>query len=105
MGRRKEISYLAVKDHCENKLQLEYQRDVLFRPMRHIFSTVVRCWRTRPTLRLSGYLWITAMFGVLAVLQADRIGVFGAAFWGHADDTDDVAGCGDFPVGYSRAVA
>jgi len=30
---------------------------------------------TRPTLRLIGYLWVAAMFGVLAVLEADRIGV------------------------------
>jgi len=44
--------------------------------MPHIFSTVVRCWGTRPTLRMSGYLWVAAMFGVLAVLEANRIGVF-----------------------------
>jgi HPP family len=28
------------------------------------------------TLRLSGYLWVAAMFGVLATLEANRIGVF-----------------------------
>jgi CBS-domain-containing membrane protein len=44
--------------------------------MPHISSTVVRCWGTRPTLRMSGYLWVAAMFGVLAVLEANRIGVF-----------------------------
>ena len=44
--------------------------------MRHPCSTVVRCWGTRPTLRLSGYLWVAAMFGVLAALEANRIGVF-----------------------------
>jgi CBS-domain-containing membrane protein len=44
--------------------------------MPHIFSTVVRCWGTRPTLRMTGYLWVAAMFGVLAVLEANRIGVF-----------------------------
>jgi len=38
--------------------------------------TVVRCWGTKPTLRLGGYLWVAAMFGVLAVLEANRIGVF-----------------------------
>jgi CBS-domain-containing membrane protein len=27
-------------------------------------------------LRLSGYLWVAAMFGVLAALEANRIGVF-----------------------------
>src|SRR5437016_4620304 len=44
--------------------------------MSHLFSTVVRCWGTRPRLRLSGYLWVAAMFAVLAVLEANRIGVF-----------------------------
>src|SRR5258708_30603685 len=50
--------------------------------MPHIFSTVVRCWGTRPTLRMSGYLWVAAMFGVLAVLEANRIGVFLVAPFG-----------------------
>ena len=44
--------------------------------MSHLCSTVVRCWGTRPTLRLSGYLWVAAMFGVLAILEVNRIGVF-----------------------------
>ena len=44
--------------------------------MNHICSAVVRCWGTRPTLRLGGYLWVAAMFGVLAALEANRIGVF-----------------------------
>jgi hypothetical protein len=44
--------------------------------MRHFCSNVVRCWGTRPTLRLSGYLWVAARFGVLALLEANRIGVF-----------------------------
>jgi CBS-domain-containing membrane protein len=44
--------------------------------MDHLCSTVVRCWGTRPTLRLSGYLWVAAMFCVLAALEANRIGVF-----------------------------
>ena len=44
--------------------------------MGHLCSTVVRCWGTRPTLRLGGYLWVTAMFGLLAFLEANRIGVF-----------------------------
>src|SRR6201984_3930606 len=38
--------------------------------------TVVRCWGTKPTLRLSGYLWVGASFAVLAALEANRIGVF-----------------------------
>ena len=44
--------------------------------MSHFCSNVVRCWGTKPTLRLSGYLWVAAMFGVLAFLEANRIGVF-----------------------------
>src|ERR1700751_5237670 len=44
--------------------------------MSHLCSNVVRCWGTRPALRLSGYLWVAAMFGVLAVLEANRIGIF-----------------------------
>src|ERR1700757_3745452 len=44
--------------------------------MGHFCSNVVRCWGTRPTLRLGGYLWVAAMFGLLAALEANRIGVF-----------------------------
>src|SRR6201987_5561704 len=44
--------------------------------MSHLCSIVVRCWGTRPTLRLGGYLWVAAMFCMLAALQANRIGVF-----------------------------
>jgi CBS-domain-containing membrane protein len=44
--------------------------------MSHLCSNVVRCWGTRPSLRLSGHLWVVAMFAVLAVLEANRIGVF-----------------------------
>jgi CBS-domain-containing membrane protein len=44
--------------------------------MGHPCLVIVRCWGTRPALRLSGYLWVAAMFGVLATLQANRIGVF-----------------------------
>lgn len=44
--------------------------------MRNLYAIVVRSWGTRPTFRLSGYLWVAGMFCVLAVLQADRIGLF-----------------------------
>lgn len=44
--------------------------------MRHVCLTVLRCWGTQPTFRLSGYLWIVGMFGVLAALEANRIGLF-----------------------------
>src|ERR1700756_1710522 len=44
--------------------------------MSHLCSIVVRCWGTRPTLRLGGYLWVAAMFGLRAALEANRIGVF-----------------------------
>src|ERR1700693_5263013 len=30
-------------------------------PMSHLFSTVVRCWGTRPTLRLGGYLCLPGL--------------------------------------------
>ena len=43
--------------------------------MSHLWS-IVRCWGMRPILRLGGYLWVAAMFGVLAALEANRIGVF-----------------------------
>lgn len=39
-------------------------------------STIVRCWGTRPSLHAIGYLWVAAMFVVLALLEANRIGVF-----------------------------
>ncbi|SRR5258708_29335312 len=42
--------------------------------MGHLCSTVVRCWGTRPTLRLSGYLWVVAMFGVQSFGQRSRDG-------------------------------
>jgi CBS domain-containing membrane protein len=44
--------------------------------MSHLCSTVVRCWGTRPTLHLSGYVWLLAMFGLLGALEANQIGVF-----------------------------
>jgi CBS-domain-containing membrane protein len=44
--------------------------------MSYFCSTVVQCWGTRPTLRLGGYLSVAPMFGVLAALEANRIGVF-----------------------------
>lgn len=44
--------------------------------MRLFCSIVVRCWGTKPTLRLTGYLWVSAMFCVLALLEANRIGIF-----------------------------
>ena len=44
--------------------------------MKRCCSMIVRCWGTRPTLHLIGYLWVAAMFGLLALLQANRIGVF-----------------------------
>lgn len=44
--------------------------------MGHLCSSIVRCWGTKPSLRLSGYLWVVAMFGVLAFLEANRIRIF-----------------------------
>jgi CBS-domain-containing membrane protein len=44
--------------------------------MAQLCLSVFRCWGTRPSLRLSGYLWVAAMFGVLCALSTNRIGVF-----------------------------
>jgi hypothetical protein len=59
--------------------------------MSHLCSTVVQCWGTRPTLRLSGYLWVAAMLGVLAALEPDW-SISGAAFRGDPDHPHVVAG-------------
>ena len=45
-------------------------------PTQRLCSTIVQCWGTKPSLRISGYLWVAAMFGLLAILEANQIGVF-----------------------------
>lgn len=44
--------------------------------MRNFCTNVVRCWGTTPTFNAAGYLWIAAMFGILASLEANRLGLF-----------------------------
>lgn len=44
--------------------------------MRNILSRIVGSWGTKPDFNLAGYLWVAAMFGVLAGLEANRIGLF-----------------------------
>ena len=44
--------------------------------MSHLCLAVVRGWGTRPTLHVSGFIWVTAMFSVMAVLEVKRVGVF-----------------------------
>ena len=38
--------------------------------------SIVRSWGTRARLHASQYLWVLSMFGLLAALQADRVGLF-----------------------------
>src|SRR5882724_10351958 len=62
--------------------------------MSHLCSTVVRCWGTRPTLRLSGYLWVAAMFRCAGGPGGEPDwSISGATFRGHPDDSHVVAGC------------
>lgn len=44
--------------------------------MRNALSGIVRSWGTKPTFNLAGYLWIAGMFGLLAGLEANKIGLF-----------------------------
>lgn len=40
------------------------------------FHRIHRSWGTKPTFNVAGYLWIAGMFGVLAALEANRVGLF-----------------------------
>ncbi len=44
--------------------------------MSNVFSRIVRSWGTEPTFNLAGHLWVVCMFGVLAVLEANKIGLY-----------------------------
>lgn len=44
--------------------------------MKSLFRRVVRCWGTTSQLDWSHFLWIVAMFGILAALETNRIGLF-----------------------------
>jgi CBS-domain-containing membrane protein len=44
--------------------------------MSKAFSRIVRSWGTKATFNLAGCLWLAGMFGVLAALEANRIGLY-----------------------------
>lgn len=44
--------------------------------MRHGFSQIIGRWGTRSRLNIAEYAWFLSMFGVLALLEHDRIGLF-----------------------------
>ncbi|MGH9359260.1 MAG: HPP family protein [Terriglobia bacterium] len=44
--------------------------------MRNLFSRIIRSWGTAPAFDMAGYLWMAGMFGVLAGLQSDKVGLF-----------------------------
>ena len=44
--------------------------------MRNLCFQIVRLWGTKSRLNIAEYLWILAMFGVLAALEDIRIGLF-----------------------------
>src|ERR1700726_1535246 len=44
--------------------------------MRNLCFQIVRLWGTKSRLTIAEYLWILAMFGVLAALEDIRIGLF-----------------------------
>jgi len=39
-------------------------------------SRIIGSWGTKPTYNVVGYLWLAAMLGLLAALDADRIGLY-----------------------------
>ena len=44
--------------------------------MSKVFSRIVQSWGTKATFNLTGCLWMAGMFGVLAALEANRIGLY-----------------------------
>jgi CBS-domain-containing membrane protein len=44
--------------------------------MSKVFSRIVQSWGTNGTFNLAGCLWMAGMFGVLAALEANRIGLY-----------------------------
>jgi CBS-domain-containing membrane protein len=46
------------------------------KPLTNTLSRIVVSWGTRGTFSLPGCLWLAGMFGVLAGLEANRIGLF-----------------------------
>ena len=44
--------------------------------MENVGSRVVRCWGSRSRLNIAEYLWVLAMFSILAFLENNRIGLY-----------------------------
>lgn len=44
--------------------------------MRNTLLRIIGTWGTKATWNVAGCLWLAAMFGVLALLDADRIGLY-----------------------------
>jgi CBS-domain-containing membrane protein len=44
--------------------------------MGNLLSRIIRSWGTKVTFDLEGCLWVVGMFGILAALEANRIGLF-----------------------------
>jgi CBS-domain-containing membrane protein len=44
--------------------------------MGNLLSRIIRSWGTKVTFDLEGCLWVAGMFGILAALEANRIGLF-----------------------------
>ena len=44
--------------------------------MRNLFSRIIRSWGTTATLTVPQYLWVVCMFGLLAALETNKIGLF-----------------------------
>ncbi len=44
--------------------------------MTEFFFRIVRRWGTRSQLNIAEYLWILSMFGILAMLEDNRIGLY-----------------------------
>jgi CBS-domain-containing membrane protein len=44
--------------------------------MSNAFSSIIRSWGTKATFNLPGCLWLAGMFGILAALEANRIGLY-----------------------------
>lgn len=44
--------------------------------MSNVLTRIVRPWGTKPTFNLAGHLCVLCMFGLLAVLEANKIGLY-----------------------------
>ena len=65
-----------MKDLCILELFVRVEHRTGCKPMRNLFSRIVRSWGTKPTFSLAGYLWVAGMFGVLATLEANKVGLY-----------------------------